>query len=59
MYDNDKFSSWLLIPFRPDDFLFSRFHMYLAGSKTERYGITNASCPLVFGLQKSCRGFEH
>ena len=33
--------------------------MYLPSSETERYGVTNGSCPLVFCLQKSCRGFEH
>ena len=33
--------------------------MYLPSSETERYGITNGSCPVVFCLQKSCRGFEH
>ena len=27
--------------------------------KGKRYGMTNGSCPLVFCLQKSCRGFEH
>ena len=59
MYGNDNFSSWLLIPSRPDDFLFSSLDMYLPGSETERYGITNGSCPLVFCLQKSCREFEH
>ena len=59
MYGNDNFSSWLLIPSRPDDFLFSSLDMYLPSSETERYGITNGSCPLVFCLQKSCRGFEH
>ena len=58
MYGNDNFSSWLLIPSRPDDF-FSSLDMYLPSSKTERCGITNGSCPLVFCLQKSCRGFEH
>ena len=51
MYGNDNFSSWLLIP--------SRLDMYLPSSETERYGMTNGSCPLVFCLQKSCRGFEH
>ena len=62
MYGNDNFSSWLLIiiPSRPVDFLFSSFDMYLPSSETERYGITNGSCPLVFlCVQKSCRGFEH
>ena len=59
MSGNDIFSSWLLIPSRPDDFLFSSLDMYLPSSETERYGITNGSCPLVFCLQKSCRGFEH
>ena len=38
--------------------LFSSFDMYLPSSETERYGMTNGSCPLVFCLQKSCRGFE-
>ena len=38
---------------------FSSLDMYLPSSETERYGITNGSCPLVFCLQKSCRGFEH
>ena len=33
--------------------------MYLPSFETESYGITNGSCPLVFCLQKSCRGFEH
>ena len=60
MYGNDNFSSWLLIPSRPDDFfLFSSLDMYLPSSKTERYGITNGSCQLVFCSQKSCSGFEH
>ena len=59
MYGNDKFSSWLLIPSRPDDFLFSSFDMYLPSSETERYGMTNGSCSLVFCLQKSCSRFEH
>ena len=40
-------------------FLFSSFDMYLPSSKTERYGMTNGSCSLVFCLQKSCSGFEH
>ena len=39
--------------------LFSSLDMYLPSSETERYGITDGSCPLVFCLQKSCRGFEH
>ena len=47
MYGNDNFSSWLLIPSRPDDFLFSSFDIYLPSSETERYGMTNWSCPLV------------
>ena len=38
---------------------FSSLDMYLPSSETERYGMTNGSCPLVFCLQKSCRGFEH
>ena len=59
MYGKDNFSSWLLIPSRPDDFLFSILDMYLPSSETERYGIRNGSCPLVFYSQKSCRGFEH
>ena len=59
MYSNDNFSSWLLIPSRPDDFLFSSLDMCLPSSETERYGITNGSCPLVFILLKSCRGFQH
>ena len=59
MHGNDNFSSWLLIPSRPDDFMFSSLDMYLPSSETERYGILNGSCPLVFCLQKSCRGFEH
>ena len=59
MYGNDNFSSWLLTPSRPDDFLFSSLDMYLPSSETERYGITNGSCPLVLCLQNSCRGFEH
>ena len=58
MYGNDNFSSSLLIPFRPDDF-FPSLYIYLPSSETERYGIINGSCPLVFILQKSCRGFEH
>ena len=41
MYGNDHFSSWLLIPSRPDDFLLSSLDMYLPSSETERYGITN------------------
>ena len=52
MYGNDNFSSWLLIPSRPDDF-FSSLDMYLLSSEMERHGITNGSCPLVFCLQKS------
>ena len=60
MYGNDNFSSWLLIPSRPDDFFFSSLDMYLPSSETERYGMTNGSCPLVVVfLQKSCRGFDH
>ena len=59
MYGNDNFSSWFLIPSRTDDCLFSSLDMYLPSSKTESYGITNGSCPPVFCLQKSCRGFEH
>ena len=59
MYGNDNFSSRLLIPSRSEDFLFSSFDMYFPSSETERYGITNGSCPLVFCLQKSCREFEH
>ena len=47
------------IPSRPDDVLFSSPDMYLPSSETERYGITNGSCPLVFCLQKSFRGYEH
>ena len=58
-YGNDNFSSWLLIPSRPDDFLFSSLDMCLPSSETERYGMPSWSCPLVFCLQKSCRGFEH
>ena len=64
MYDNVR--SWLLIPSRPDYVLLSSLDMYLPSSETERYGMTNGSCPLVFCfvfvcfcLQKSCRGFEH
>ena len=37
----------------------SSLDMYLASSETERYGMTNGSCPLVFCLRKSCRGFEY
>ena len=37
----------------------SSLDIYLPSSETERYGMTNGSCPLVFCLQKSCRGFEH
>ena len=59
MYGNDDFSSWLLIPSRPDDFLLSSFDMYLPSSDSERYGMTNGSCPLVVCLQKSCRRLEH
>ena len=59
MYGNDNFSSWLLIPSRPDDLLFSSLDTYLPSSETERYGMTNGSCPLVFCLQKSCRGYTH
>ena len=47
MCGNDNFSSWLLIPSRPDDFLFSSLDMYLPSSETERYGMTNGSYPLV------------
>ena len=51
MYGRDNFSNWLLIPSRPDDFF---------NFPTERYGMTNGSCPLVFAcLQKSCKRFEH
>ena len=57
MYGNDSFSSWLLISSWPDDFL-SSLDMYLPSYETERYGMTNGSCPLGFCLQKSCRGFE-
>ena len=59
MYGNDNFSSWLLIPSRPDVWVFSSLDMNLPSSETERYGMTNGSCPQVFCLQKSCRGFEH
>ena len=59
MYGNDNFSTWLLIPSRPDDYLLSSLDMYLPSSETERCGMTNGSCPLVFCLQKSFRGFEH
>ena len=59
MYGNDNFSSWLLIPSIPDEFWFSSLDIYLPSSETEKYGMTNGSCPLVFCLQKSCRGFEH
>ena len=47
--------------YHPDQtiFLFSSLGMYLPSSETERYGMTNGSCLLVFCLQKSCRGFEH
>ena len=57
MYGNDSFSSCLLIPSRPHTK--SGFDMYLPSSETERYGKTNGSCPLVFCLQKSYRGFDH
>ena len=46
MYGNDNFSSWLLIPSRPDDF-FPSLDMYLPSSEMERYGMTYGSCPLV------------
>ena len=59
MYDNDNFSSWLLISSDQTIFLFSILGMYLPRSETERHGMTNGSCPLVLCLQKSCRGFEH
>ena len=60
MYGNNNFSSRLLIPSRTRRFfLFSSLGMYLPSSETERYGMTNGSCLLVFCLQKSCRGFEH
>ena len=59
MYGNDNFSSWLLILSRAGDCLFSCLDMYLPSSETERYGMTNGSCPLGFYLKKSCRGFEH
>ena len=60
MYGNENFSSWLLTPSRPDDVVvFSSFNMYLASSETERYGMTNGSCPLFYCLQKLCRGFEY
>ena len=39
--------------------LFPSLNMYLPSSQTERYGMTNGSCPLAFCLQKSCRGFGH
>ena len=58
-YDDDSFSSWLLMPSRPDDFFLSSFDMHLPSSETERYVVTNGSCPLVFCLQKSCRKFGH
>ena len=47
--------------YHPDQtiFLFFSLDMYLPSSETERYGMTNGSLPLVFCLQKSCRGFEH
>ena len=46
--------------YHPDQTIFfSSLDMYLPSSETERYGITNGSCPLVFCLQKSRRGFEH
>ena len=57
--DNFRTCSWLLIPSRPEEFLFSSLDMYLPRSETERYGITNGSCQLVFCSQKSCSGFEH
>ena len=62
MYGNENFSNWLLIPSRPDDFIFfslSSFDIYLPSSKTERHGIANGSCLLVLCLQKSCKRFEH
>ena len=59
MYGIDNFSSWLLISSKPEDFLFSSFDMYLPSSETERYGMTNGSCPPVFCFQKSCKRFEH
>ena len=59
MYGNDNFSSWLLIPSTPDEFWFYSLDIYLPSSETEKYGTRNGSCPLVFCLQKSCRGFEH
>ena len=46
MYGNDNFSSWLLIPSRPDDLLFSSLDTYLPSSETERYGIKIGSCRL-------------
>ena len=55
IYGNDNFSSWLLIPSRPDDFFFSSFDMYWPSSETERYVMTNGFRPLVF----VCRGSEH
>ena len=47
--------------YHPDQtiFLFSSLDIYLPSSETDRYGMTNGPCPLVFCLQKSCRGFEH
>ena len=39
--------------YHPDQTIFLNF-------PTERYGMTNGSCPLVFAcLQKSCKRFEH
>ena len=58
MYANANFSSWLLIPSRLDDFLFSSLDMYLPSSETERYGITNGSCPLVFARRKGIRNAD-
>ena len=47
--------------YHPDQtmFLFSSLDMHLPISETDRYGITNGSCPLVFCLMKSCRELEH
>ena len=45
--------------YHPDQTIFSSLDMYLPSSETVRYGMTNGSCPLVFCLQRSCRGFEH
>ena len=50
MYDNDNFSSWLPIPSRPDDVLFSSFDiiMYWPSSETEKKKDSETELLLAF-----------